>query len=133
MSINVIDRMQGTNRTLLKWLKLWDQVVFNKERRVRVGKEDDKKKKKDFGNKAGFKKKVPELSEELDKTNRPIQKVKLTFTVKNATQVAAEIKIFFSKKHWLAVTYREYIEVYNVNRLRSSTDLLVWVRRRWLM
>ena len=24
-------RFQGTNRVLLKWLKLWDQVVFDKQ------------------------------------------------------------------------------------------------------
>lgn len=26
---------EGTNRTLLKWLKLWDKLVFNKSSKVR--------------------------------------------------------------------------------------------------
>ena len=27
--------MQGANRTLLHWLKLWDKVVFNRERKAK--------------------------------------------------------------------------------------------------
>ena len=27
--------MQGANRMLLHWLKLWDKVVFNRERKVK--------------------------------------------------------------------------------------------------
>jgi hypothetical protein len=36
--------LQGANRTLLHWLKLWDKVVFNRERKVKHrGKEESKK------------------------------------------------------------------------------------------
>jgi hypothetical protein len=36
--------LQGANRTLLRWLKLWDKVVFNRERKVKQrGKEESKK------------------------------------------------------------------------------------------
>jgi hypothetical protein len=31
----MIVEMQGANRTLLHWLKLWDKVVFNRERKVK--------------------------------------------------------------------------------------------------
>jgi len=33
--IFVLCEIQGTNRTLLHWLKLWDKVVFNRERKVK--------------------------------------------------------------------------------------------------
>ncbi|OWF51090.1 chromosome transmission fidelity protein 18 homolog [Mizuhopecten yessoensis] len=63
------------NRTLLHWLKLWDHVVFNKEVSTKL---KDKNKKK--GNDKDFKKKkfgADLLEEELDKFNRPVQKVAL--------------------------------------------------------
>ncbi|XP_060063519.1 chromosome transmission fidelity protein 18 homolog [Ylistrum balloti] len=64
------------NRTLLHWLKLWDHVVFNKELSSKV--KDKNKKKK--GNEKDFKKKkfgADVLDEELDKYNRPVQKIAL--------------------------------------------------------
>ena len=33
--IMVLCETQGANRTLLHWLKLWDKVVFNRERKVK--------------------------------------------------------------------------------------------------
>ncbi|XP_033750100.1 chromosome transmission fidelity protein 18 homolog [Pecten maximus] len=64
------------NRTLLHWLKLWDHVVFNKE--ISTKAKDKNKKKK--SNEKDFKKKkfgADVLEEELDKFNRPVQKVAL--------------------------------------------------------
>lgn len=59
---------QLINRTLLHWIKLWDVVVFGKEPPAK------KEKKK---NKENIKKKKfqMEVSDELDKFNRPEQKV----------------------------------------------------------
>lgn len=34
---------QGTNKSLLKWLKLWDKVVFNKENTVKIKQKYDEK------------------------------------------------------------------------------------------
>ena len=58
----------GTNRTLLMWLKLWDKLVFNKERRVREKKEEAEKPK--FSS-------LPEVTEEFDSQGRPVQQVAL--------------------------------------------------------
>ncbi|KAJ8318400.1 hypothetical protein KUTeg_003491 [Tegillarca granosa] len=59
------------HRTLLHWLKLWDYVVFGKELNI---KNKDKKKQ----NKDNKKKKYqPEVMDELDKYNRPVQKIAL--------------------------------------------------------
>lgn len=59
---------QTINRTVLSWLKQWDYVVF--------GKEVKQQKKRDIDSKqTGFKKKIPQINLELDKLNRPIQKV----------------------------------------------------------
>ncbi|XP_067671435.1 chromosome transmission fidelity protein 18 homolog [Haliotis asinina] len=58
------------NRTLLHWLKLWDFVVFGRDLPVKKDKKD--KKKQDFK-----KWKQPEVLDELDKFNRPQQKVTL--------------------------------------------------------
>lgn len=58
------------NRTVLSWLKQWDYVVF--------GKEVKQPKKRDVDPKqTGFKKKIPQINLELDKLNRPIQKIAL--------------------------------------------------------
>ena len=66
----------GTNRTLLNWLKLWDKVVFNKElakKPVKViegatgdAPENNEFKKTYISNN--------DLIEELDDTGRPQQK-----------------------------------------------------------
>lgn len=34
---------QGTNRALLQWLKMWDKVVFNIERKVKAKPKEDTK------------------------------------------------------------------------------------------
>ena len=59
----------GTNRTLLMWLKLWDKLVFNKERKVKPKKEEDDKPK--YGNA------LPDVVEEFDSQGRPVQPVAL--------------------------------------------------------
>ena len=59
----------GTNRTLLMWLKLWDKLVFNKERKVKPKKEEDDKPK--YGNA------LPDVVEEFDSQGRPVQTVAL--------------------------------------------------------
>ncbi|XP_069699964.1 chromosome transmission fidelity protein 18 homolog isoform X2 [Periplaneta americana] len=64
---------EGANRTLLHWLKLWDKVVFNRERKVKQkGKEADAKKDNRFQKK--FKGIV---NDELDEHGCPQQKVAL--------------------------------------------------------
>jgi hypothetical protein len=40
----VLCETQGANRTLLRWLKLWDKVVFNRERKVKQKVKVDSKK-----------------------------------------------------------------------------------------
>lgn len=62
---------QSTNRTLLRWLKLWDHVVFGRDKmkiKVKDQKKQDNKK---------FKGKLPEVTDELDEHNRPKHKVAL--------------------------------------------------------
>ena len=59
----------GTNRTLLMWLKLWDKLVFKKERKVKPKKEEDDKPK--YGNV------LPDVVEEFDNLGRPVQPVAL--------------------------------------------------------
>ena len=59
----------GTNRTLLMWLKLWDKLVFNKERKVKPKKEEDEKPKYGAA--------LPEVLEEFDGQGRPVQPVAL--------------------------------------------------------
>jgi len=61
----------GTNRTLLMWLKLWDKLVFNKERKVKPKKEEDEEKAK-FTSSS-----LPEVQEEVDSVGRPLQRVAL--------------------------------------------------------
>ncbi|XP_054723960.1 chromosome transmission fidelity protein 18 homolog, partial [Uloborus diversus] len=60
---------EGINRTLLQWLKLWDKVVFGKEKKKsKVKVEVPKKNSK-------FQKQFGELNEELDEHGRPYHKV----------------------------------------------------------
>jgi hypothetical protein len=40
----VVCELQGANRTLLHWLKLWDKVVFGRERKVKHRNKDEGKK-----------------------------------------------------------------------------------------
>ena len=60
----------GTNRTLLMWLKLWDKLVFNKERKVKPKKEEEAGKFKPWSG-------LPEVDEEVDSMGRPKQRVAL--------------------------------------------------------
>ncbi|KDR07844.1 Chromosome transmission fidelity protein 18-like protein [Zootermopsis nevadensis] len=60
----------GANRTLLRWLKLWDKVVFNSERKI-------KHKGKQEGKKENFQKFGSVLNDELDEHGCPQQKVAL--------------------------------------------------------
>jgi hypothetical protein len=55
-------------------LKLWDYVVFNKEKKDKQ-KEIKAQEKKKLEQKKFFNKNMPELNEELDKLNRPMLKV----------------------------------------------------------
>ena len=65
---------QSTNRTLLKWLKLWDFVVYNKDKKDKDKKSKAQDKKK-LEQKKFFNKNMPEVNEELDQLNRPMLKV----------------------------------------------------------
>uniref|UniRef100_A0A1B6D4D8 AAA+ ATPase domain-containing protein n=1 Tax=Clastoptera arizonana TaxID=38151 RepID=A0A1B6D4D8_9HEMI len=65
---------EGTNRALLKWLKLWDKVVFNREPKVKKRLKEDKKGRFD----GKFKKKVgPFVNEDYDEYGRPFHKIAL--------------------------------------------------------
>ena len=67
----------GTNRTLLTWLKLWDKVVYNKEaKRKNVQKDMNDPSKPNDPNA-----KIPptEVIVELDQSNRPKQKCALLY------------------------------------------------------
>ena len=75
----------GTNRTLLNWLKLWDKIVFDKELAKKPTKETemggaDNADGKNFGNNE-FKKKASnfDLNEDLDDSGRPQQKTSLLY------------------------------------------------------
>ena len=59
----------GTNRILLQWLKLWDKLVFNKEKPKKAPKPAEESEK--------FQSYLPEVIEELDSSGRPKQKVAL--------------------------------------------------------
>ncbi|CAI9740559.1 transmission fidelity 18 homolog [Octopus vulgaris] len=63
---------ENINRSLLHWLKLWDHVVFNKPIKMN-------RKKADVKTNVQFSKKKQQqmVSEELDKQNRPLQKIVL--------------------------------------------------------
>eukprot|EP00088_Acartia_fossae_P024597 TRINITY_DN2552_c0_g1_i1.p1 TRINITY_DN2552_c0_g1~~TRINITY_DN2552_c0_g1_i1.p1 ORF type:complete len:946 (-),score=309.66 TRINITY_DN2552_c0_g1_i1:176-3013(-) len=63
----------GTNRILLKWLKLWDKLVFGKEvKKVHTHKPDDQQQAA-----PKFQQMLPEVVEELDDLHRPVQHVAL--------------------------------------------------------
>ena len=77
---------QSTNKLLLKWLKQWDHVVFNKEIKDKKAKKSGKQplQQKNFENKKEtkdgkqgkpFKSNQPEVTDELDQYNRPMHKV----------------------------------------------------------
>lgn len=67
--------LQGTNRLLLKWLKLWDFLVFGKERKIKDS-QSDKTKKKDQHFQSNFLNVfAPQVIDELDNHQRPVQKV----------------------------------------------------------
>ncbi|GFS77932.1 chromosome transmission fidelity protein 18 homolog [Nephila pilipes] len=59
---------EGINRTLLQWLKLWDKVVFGKEKKIKKKPVEPKKPTK-------FHKNWGELIEDLDEHGRPYHKV----------------------------------------------------------
>ncbi|CAL1280860.1 unnamed protein product [Larinioides sclopetarius] len=59
---------EGINRTLLQWLKLWDKIVFGKEKKVKKKTAEPKKPTK-------FHKTWGELIEDLDEHGRPFHKV----------------------------------------------------------
>ena len=66
----------GTNRTLLRWLKLWDKLVFNREVKSKKPNEADEKKNiADFNAKPS----PTEVILELDEVNRPKQKCALLY------------------------------------------------------
>ena len=61
----------GTNRTLLSWLKLWDKLVFNKEVKLKPKKEEDENKKPKYPGP------LPDVQEEFDSVGRPVQSIAL--------------------------------------------------------
>uniref|UniRef100_A0A1B6J544 AAA+ ATPase domain-containing protein n=1 Tax=Homalodisca liturata TaxID=320908 RepID=A0A1B6J544_9HEMI len=64
---------ESTNRALLQWLKLWDKVVFNIDRKVKVKpKEEPKAKGGRFQRNTG-----PVVNDELDEHGRPHHKIAL--------------------------------------------------------
>lgn len=67
----------GTNRILLRWLKLWDKIVFDRDIKVR-SKTEQQKGKQTYQNFKHFNvKKGPQVNEDLDAHNCPKQKVAL--------------------------------------------------------
>lgn len=64
---------ESTNRTLLKWLKLWDKVVFNRKPKMKpVVSQDAKSNAQNFSKFKNF-----ELSTKLDEHGRPEHKIVL--------------------------------------------------------
>ena len=70
---------EATNRTLLKWLKLWDKVVFGKESSAATVKNHGMPSKTKDDDKTSKISSVYELDEELDETHRPQQKTALLY------------------------------------------------------
>lgn len=77
---------ESCNRSLLKWIKLWDKVVFNREvRKVDVSDPKIQRQLNTFNKKTGrfeqnggwMKRNRFNLNEELDETDRPVQKIAL--------------------------------------------------------
>lgn len=67
---------EATNRCVLQWMKLWDKLVFGRERKVKT-KVEEKPNDKGFFKKKFFPKNAPEVLEEWDEHGRPVQKVVL--------------------------------------------------------
>lgn len=63
---------ESTNRIMLRWIKLWDKVVFNRRPKLRPIKPVDEK-----NNKWKFHKPQFSLDTELDEHDRPKYKVAL--------------------------------------------------------
>ena len=63
----------GTNRTLLMWLKLWDKLVFSKERKVKKPLTEQEQEQLKWKTGAV----LPDVVEEWDSEGRPQQKVAL--------------------------------------------------------
>lgn len=63
---------ESTNRIMLRWIKLWDKVVFNRKPKAKPMKPVDEK-----DNKKKFFKTQFELDTELDEHGRPKHKVAL--------------------------------------------------------
>jgi chromosome transmission fidelity protein 18 len=74
---------EGTNRTLLVWLKLWDKLVFNRERKqprsstTAVAKPDAGGAPGQPGGNKWRPGNLPEVMEKLDEAGRPLQRVAL--------------------------------------------------------
>lgn len=66
---------ESTNRTVLHWVKLWDKLVFGVDKKPRLKEEKKKDLSKDQGFKKFPQKNKPEVIDELDDQNRPMQKV----------------------------------------------------------
>lgn len=62
---------ESTNRIMLRWIKLWDKVVFNRKPKIKPIKP------KENDNKKTFFKPLIELDTELDEHDRPKYKVAL--------------------------------------------------------
>lgn len=60
---------EGTNRIMLRWMKLWDKVVFKRKPKIKPMKQEEGNKKTLF--------KRQELSTNLDEHGRPEHKVAL--------------------------------------------------------
>lgn len=60
---------ESTNRIMLRWMKLWDKVVFNRKPKIKPMKPEDSHKNKFF--------KKQELNTKLDEHDRPEHKVAL--------------------------------------------------------
>ncbi|XP_071854788.1 chromosome transmission fidelity protein 18 homolog isoform X3 [Apostichopus japonicus] len=68
----------GINRNILFWLKMWDKVVFGKEKKAKSSKSQEIKKQANKNFNPNFKKfPTSDLSEELDEHKRPIHPVAL--------------------------------------------------------
>lgn len=63
---------ESTNRILLRWIKLWDKVVFNRKPKMKSIKPVEEK-----NNQKTFFKPLFELDTELDEHDRPKNKVAL--------------------------------------------------------
>lgn len=63
---------ESTNRIMLRWIKLWDKIVFNRKPKIKSMKPPDEK-----GNKKKFFKPQFDLDTQLDEHGRPKYKVAL--------------------------------------------------------